>query len=341
MYWLTSWRPPSPAQHLQGAKHQAPPGDSWAVGSSEGRSQCTWAPSAGAFAPAVLGVLWSSPGSGPPPWEARGGVLQGWCDRIGEGPWLGANPDLRPQEPSGLWPRTLSFRQCQEPLKLSSAACALPRPAPSPLLLAPMLPQTCPWSGSFLQQLPETTPPSLHPHPCTWPSATEPRGCWSCPLRSEAPCQGDPAPAWMPPSQGPGRLVCSQTRRVVRCEAKRGNQVLDRLPGEAELKGQAPRQTSRGETGLPCRCWGQPGGHSDQPDLHAPAPVGHARGAASLDEEVLAQPLLHVLQLRCVRGLPGTTWSSLSRMASLESVSPGPTPSAGEAPAPQACCPGP
>ncbi|XP_024839106.1 solute carrier family 41 member 3 isoform X8 [Bos indicus x Bos taurus] len=45
-------------------------------------------------------------------------------------------------------------------------------------------------------------------------------------------------------------------------------------------------------------CWGQPGGHSDQPDLHAPAPVGHARGAASLDEEVLAQPLLHVLQLR-------------------------------------------
>ncbi|XP_069416785.1 solute carrier family 41 member 3 isoform X6 [Ovis canadensis] len=49
---------------------------------------------------------------------------------------------------------------------------------------------------------------------------------------------------------------------------------------------------------LVSRCWRQPGGHSDQPDLHAPAPVGHARGPAPLDEEMLAQPLLHVLQLR-------------------------------------------
>lgn len=142
-------------------------------------------------------------------------------------------------------PGTLSSRQCQEPLKPSSAACTLPRPAPCPLLLALMLPQTCLRSGSFLQRLPETTPPSLRPHPCTRASATEPRGCWSRPLRSEAPCPGDPAAACMPPSRGPGRLVCSQTRRVVKCEGKRGNQVLHRLPGEAELKGQAPRQTSR------------------------------------------------------------------------------------------------
>ncbi|XP_055413257.1 solute carrier family 41 member 3 isoform X4 [Bubalus kerabau] len=45
-------------------------------------------------------------------------------------------------------------------------------------------------------------------------------------------------------------------------------------------------------------CWWQPGGHSDQPHLHASSPVGHARGPAPLDEKVLAQPLLHVLQLR-------------------------------------------
>lgn len=183
-----------------------------------------------------MGLHPGRPGEG----SSRAGAIEQGRDR-GWGP----TPTCARRSPVASGPGTLSFRQCQEPLKLSSAACTLPRPAPSPLLLALMLPQTCPRSGSFLQQLPETTPPSLHPHPCTWPSATEPRGCWSCPLRSEAPCQGDPAAAWMPPSRGPGRLVCSQMRHVVRCEAKRGNQVLDWLPGEAELKGQAPRQTSR------------------------------------------------------------------------------------------------
>ncbi|XP_043298688.1 solute carrier family 41 member 3 isoform X1 [Cervus canadensis] len=44
--------------------------------------------------------------------------------------------------------------------------------------------------------------------------------------------------------------------------------------------------------------WWQPGGHSDQPDLHVPAPVEHARGPAPLDEKMLARPVLHVLQLR-------------------------------------------
>ncbi|XP_059796540.1 solute carrier family 41 member 3 isoform X5 [Balaenoptera ricei] len=35
-------------------------------------------------------------------------------------------------------------------------------------------------------------------------------------------------------------------------------------------------------------CWWQPGGHSDQPDLHVPTPVEHARGPAPRDEKMLA-----------------------------------------------------
>lgn len=243
-------------------------------------------------------------------------------------------------------PGTLSSLQRQEPLKPSSAACTLPRPAPSLLLPALTLPQTCLPAVWILPPAAPRGHPSLPPHPCTQASATEPRGCWSRPLRSEAPCQGDPAAAWTPPSQGPGRLVWSQMRHVVKFEGKRRDQVLSRpgkLPEGAEpkIRDRLRDRRQAGETGLSCRCWRQPGGHSDQPDLHTPAPVGHARGPAPLDEEMLAQPLLHVLQLRWVRGLPGTMWSFLSRMASLESVLPGPTPSTGEAPAPQAWHPGP
>lgn len=252
------------------------------------------------------------------------------------------------RKPHGLWPRhaQLPATPGAPQAQLSCVHPAPPRPAPSLLLPALTLPQTCLPTVWILPPAAPRGHPSLPPHPCTKASATEPRGCWSRPLCSEAPCQGDPAAAWTPPSQGPSRLVWSQTRRVVKVEGKRGDQVLSR-PGELP-EGAEPKIRDRlldrrqaGETGLSCRCWRQPGGHSDQPDLHAPAPVGHARGPAPLDEEMLAQPLLHVLQLRWVRGLPGTMWSFLSRMASLESALPGPTPSTGEAPAPQAWHPGP